>query len=738
MRTGTDWYKGSADAIYQNLNLITDEGPDLVYVFGADHVYMMDVRQMERFHRERKAEMTVAAIPVPIEEADQFGVIEVAEDGRVKNFLEKPKNPPPMPGDPTMVLASMGNYLFNADALVREVTQDAKTDGSHDFGRKHPHRDVQPLRRCTPTTFRPTGCPGQGERERGYWRDVGTIDAYFHCNMDLVAVEPIFNLYNAEWPIYTHHPDLPPAKFVFANFEEKRVGHATDSLVSEGCIVSGSRVDRSVLSPKVRVNSYSRGLRRDPDGERRGGPALHHSPRHHRQERLHSPGHDDRGRPGGGPAPLLRHRERAGGDPQGHEGGVSARARWVAAAGLSLWAAGVQLTEALAVTGLALAGLGLALQWRTLEKQPRRLLKENAALLAFVAWGLLGPLLAGERFTGTGLARLADWLWVPLAAGALGSLTQRQRRLVAFTAVGTLLVSCLAAGLQHYGVWPRVELFEPLRFTRLAFERVYEPAPNDPGRFMAGGLAFHRLRFSNVTVLLAAFLSALPKGRWQWPARAVAVVAVVAVVLFPLARAAAAAGLAGIAVAWVLAAERRGRALAAAGGLAILAGVLVASSAGLRARLASSLTGEGSGERAVLLESGLAAIRAHPVVGVGAGRFRPSLYAPPDAPKEVLEHPGKAHDQFVSIAAELGLPGLLFFLAVLFVEARRHFRAGRAGAPGLALLFTFALLCLLHDPLFHSELSLGLVLALGAARVLSSQAPAPAASAASAAGAQSS
>lgn len=257
MRMGTDWYRGSADAIWQNLNLITDESPELVYVFGADHVYQMDVRQMEAYHLEKRAELTVAAIPVPISEADQFGVIEINEDGAVTNFLEKPKNPKPMPGRPDMVLASMGNYLFNTESLVREVTMDSKReDSTHDFG-KNILTSMFNRARCYAYDFNTNLVPGQGDRERGYWRDVGTIDAYFQANMDLVAVEPIFNLYNQEWPIYTHHPDMPPAKFVFANFEEKRVGYATDSLVSEGCIVSGSRVDRSVLSPKVRVNSYS-------------------------------------------------------------------------------------------------------------------------------------------------------------------------------------------------------------------------------------------------------------------------------------------------------------------------------------------------------------------------------------------------------------------------------------------------------------------------------------------------
>ncbi len=257
MRTGVDWYKGSADAIFQNLNLIDDEAPDLVYVFGADHIYRMDVRQMEEFHRDRRADCTIAAIPVPIEEAHDFGIIDVDPDGRVKGFLEKPKDPPAMPGNPRMALASMGNYLFNTDTLVRGVTEDAKIDSSaHDFG-KSILSQLHQRARVYAYDFQLNVIRGQTERERGYWRDVGTLDAYYQANMDLVAVDPIFNLYNQHWPISTAHPNLPPAKFVFADHENHRVGHAMDSLVSEGCIVSGGTVTRSVLSPKVRVNSYS-------------------------------------------------------------------------------------------------------------------------------------------------------------------------------------------------------------------------------------------------------------------------------------------------------------------------------------------------------------------------------------------------------------------------------------------------------------------------------------------------
>jgi glucose-1-phosphate adenylyltransferase len=257
MRTGSDWYKGSADAVFQNLNLVTDEAPERVFAFGADHIYQMDVRQMEAFHEERKAQCTVAAIPVPISEGSSFGIIAVDDNWRVTSFLEKPKNPPPMPGNPGMCLASMGNYLFETDTLVAEVQADAKNDASsHDFGKSilsnlHERATVYAY------DFARNIVPGQGVRERGYWRDVGTLDAYYQCNMDLIEVEPIFNLYNQQWPIFTGNHNLPAAKFVFADREHSRVGYATDSLVCEGCIISGGHVNRSVLSPRVRVNSYS-------------------------------------------------------------------------------------------------------------------------------------------------------------------------------------------------------------------------------------------------------------------------------------------------------------------------------------------------------------------------------------------------------------------------------------------------------------------------------------------------
>jgi glucose-1-phosphate adenylyltransferase len=258
MRTGVRWFEGSADAIYQNLNIITDEEPDYTFVFGADHIYRMDCRQMLDFHEEKGAELTVAAIPVPASTASEFGIIEMDGDGRMVGFEEKPKeNPRTMPGDPSRCLASMGNYLFTTSALVEEIIRDAGDSASvHDFG-KSIISTMHTRKKVFVYDFAKNVVQGQTEKERGYWRDVGTIDAYFQANMDLVDVDPVFSLYNDRWPLYTFQHNYPPAKFVFTIEAEGRVGSATDSLISEGCIVSGGRVHRSILSPKVRVNSYS-------------------------------------------------------------------------------------------------------------------------------------------------------------------------------------------------------------------------------------------------------------------------------------------------------------------------------------------------------------------------------------------------------------------------------------------------------------------------------------------------
>lgn len=257
-RTGKGWFRGSADAVYQTLHVITDESPDHVCIFGGDHVFKMDVRQMLAQHLEKEADLTVAAIPVPRHEATAFGIIECDEAGHILAFHEKPQNPPPMPGRPDYALASMGNYVFETDALIDELYRDASDDASkHDFGRDIVPSAVRGGKRVMVYDFQTNRVPGEGERERGYWRDIGTVDAYFAAQMDLVEIQPMFNLYNARWPIRTGMSHDPPAKFVFRDEAAARVGVATDSLVSDGCIISGGRIHRSVLAPRVRINSFS-------------------------------------------------------------------------------------------------------------------------------------------------------------------------------------------------------------------------------------------------------------------------------------------------------------------------------------------------------------------------------------------------------------------------------------------------------------------------------------------------
>jgi glucose-1-phosphate adenylyltransferase len=255
-RLGPHWYTGSADAIYQSLNLIYDEKPDLVIVFGADHVYRMDPQQMIDQHVAHGAGVTVAAIPVPRPEATAFGVIQAGDDGiTLEAFLEKPADPPGRPGQPDQAYASMGNYLFSTDVLIEALRQDAASPTSrHDMG-----GDIVPMLveegAAQVYDFMGNEVPGATPRDAGYWRDVGTLDSYFDAHMDLCAVVPVFNLYNDRWPIYTNVPSLPPAKFVHDDGD--RQGRATDSLVSNGVIVSGGQVRESVLSPGVRVDSWS-------------------------------------------------------------------------------------------------------------------------------------------------------------------------------------------------------------------------------------------------------------------------------------------------------------------------------------------------------------------------------------------------------------------------------------------------------------------------------------------------
>jgi len=252
-RTGDSWYQGTADAIYQNINLIEDGNFDFIAVFGADHIYRMDLQQMIDFHIKKKADVTVSAIPVPIEDAKSFGVIEVQEKFRIIGFQEKPKRPKPIPGREKEAFASMGNYLFNKDFLIDILYKDAKDkNSSHDFG-----KDILPkifnTSRVYAYDFRRNRIPGISKKEIGYWRDVGTIKAFWEANMDLRSVKPDFNLYNKKWPIRTASYGTPPAKFVFN--EDGRRGQAIDSIIGEGSIISGGKVQESVIGREVLIDS---------------------------------------------------------------------------------------------------------------------------------------------------------------------------------------------------------------------------------------------------------------------------------------------------------------------------------------------------------------------------------------------------------------------------------------------------------------------------------------------------
>jgi glucose-1-phosphate adenylyltransferase len=255
-RLGPRWFAGSADAIYQSFNLVHDENPDYVLVFGADHIYRMDPEQMVRDHIESGAGVTVAGIRQPLAQADQFGVIDVGGDGRqIQAFREKPTDAKGLADSPDQVYASMGNYVFTTKALVDALTRDAEDEASkHDMGGSIIPALVERAE-ANVYDFRDNHVPGSTERDGGYWRDVGTLDSYYEANMDLIAIHPVFNLYNYDWPIYTENRPWPPAKFVHGY--QERLGRAIGSVVSPGAVVSGSLVENSVVSPNVRVHSWA-------------------------------------------------------------------------------------------------------------------------------------------------------------------------------------------------------------------------------------------------------------------------------------------------------------------------------------------------------------------------------------------------------------------------------------------------------------------------------------------------
>jgi glucose-1-phosphate adenylyltransferase len=249
MRVGEKWYQGTADAVYQNLYSLLREHPRYVIVLAGDHIYKMDYRKMLQFHIDKGAHVTLASIEVPIQDGSRFGIVAVDDEQRVNGFQEKPLDPVAIPGMSQMALASMGVYVFDMDVIVRALEQDAADPGSqHDFG-----KNVIPALLGGGRVFS-YSFYDENKKAAKYWRDIGTLDAYYEANMDLCQVNPEFNLYDPEWQLRTYQPQAPPAKFVFA--EEGRRGDALDSLISPGCIVSGSRIWGSILCPNVRVHSF--------------------------------------------------------------------------------------------------------------------------------------------------------------------------------------------------------------------------------------------------------------------------------------------------------------------------------------------------------------------------------------------------------------------------------------------------------------------------------------------------
>ncbi len=246
------WYQGTADAVYQNIYVLESEHPEKVLILAGDHIYKMDYRELIEFHETNNADLTVPCIEVPIKEASRFGVMSIDNEQQIVEFNEKPASPKPIQSNPEMALVSMGIYLFNTQVLVKRVIEDTKRDTIHDFG-KNIIPSMINKDRVFAFIFR-----DKNNKAVKYWRDIGTIDAYWETNMDLVQVDPIFNLYDKKWPIRTYHEQLSPAKTVFTElFPGGRCGTVLDSLVSNGCIISGARVERSILSPNVRIDNYS-------------------------------------------------------------------------------------------------------------------------------------------------------------------------------------------------------------------------------------------------------------------------------------------------------------------------------------------------------------------------------------------------------------------------------------------------------------------------------------------------
>ncbi len=376
---------------------------------------------------------------------------------------------------------------------------------------------------------------------------------------------------------------------------------------------------------------------------------------------------------------------------------------------LVVMAVGVQVHEIVATVGYAVLAISFLPEVRKLTIAG---LESWGVLLGFIGWSLAAPTLTGNPPDGTGVARTLDWALIPLVALTAQSLSAAQWRTLARVTFITLTASCVVAGLQHFGVWPAEPAFDSLKWTRIPFHRVYEPIA-DSGRFMGGGLIFHRLKFAHVSgLVVVAVLVAARFAEQKAPLIACAVFAFVAVWVFPYARMGAVAMTAAAGLTLVLISASPKRALVLSGGLGLVALVAVLAITPLRERFKSGLTDQGSGQRTQHLQAGLTAIRQFPLAGVGPGQFRPSKFSNADMAEHVKDNPGKAHNEFVSIAAETGVFGLLLFLGVLglLIKKARHAPLGALTIGGIGL---FAVLSLVHDPLFQAPFSMGLVLLLG-------------------------
>lgn len=382
---------------------------------------------------------------------------------------------------------------------------------------------------------------------------------------------------------------------------------------------------------------------------------------------------------------------------------------------LGLWAVGAQTHEAVETVG-AWATAVLAF-FAAFKLRARPNFNTWWPLAAFIPCQILCPLLGGAWPTATGVARLSDWLLVPAAAFAVVHVSDRALPRVGLAAAAVLLMSCAVAATQYFGLWPRSAAFSSLDWANLPFYRMDETVPGREDRFMAGGLLLHRLKFANTATLTCVLMvtAAVLKPPYRRVFMAASMLAIPAVMIFPHARAAAVAMVVACLIVIFMGLPGRRFAWGVTTGLALSILLLVGLVPSVRERFAEGFTSEGINEREIITRSGLEAIKHHPLTGVGLGRFRPALYAPADAPVAVLEHQGKAHNQFVTIAAEAGLPSALVFILCLSMLAYRGWQA-RSGA-GLALLGTLTLfigLCLLHDPLFHPGPAMAFMLALGA------------------------